>query len=256
MSIWEALLVLVAGLGAGTINTIVGSGTLITFPTLLFLGVPPLSANVSNNLGLVAGGLSGTWGYRSHLAGQSDTLRRLIPVSLAGAVVGAMLLLVLPPAAFRSIVSVLIVLAIVLVLVGPRLQRTLRSRQVPGREPAWRTPVMAAGIFFAGVYGGYFGAAQGVLVMGLLSALSSEHIQRLNAYKQVQVTLVNIVAAVAFLAFAREHIQWGIAALIAVGAFAGGVIGSRVAQRLSPNLLRAIIVVVGTAAVVRLVGFS
>ena len=121
MSPVEALWVLLAGVGAGTINSIVGSGTLITFPTLLLLGYPPLTANVSNNIGLVAGGASASWGYRRELAGQRALLTRLLPMSIAGSVLGAALLLVLPASAFRAVVPVLIVIALVLaipVLIG------------------------------------------------------------------------------------------------------------------------------------------
>ena len=114
MSLWEALVIVLAGLGAGTINTVVGSGTLITFPTLLLLGIPPVSANISNSLGLVPGGLTGAWGYRQELRTLGPMLRRLVPASLLGSVLGALLLLVLPPAAFEAIVPVLIAVALLL----------------------------------------------------------------------------------------------------------------------------------------------
>ncbi len=246
---------MLAGMGAGVINTIVGSGTLITFPTLLFFGINPLSANVSNNLGLVAGGASGAWGYRHELVGQAPTLRRLAPLSLLGSVVGAGLLLVLPPSAFRAIVPALIALALVLVLVGPRLQGLVAARH-DGVEPRWHGPAMAVGVFVAGVYGGYFGAAQGVLLMGLFSLLSAEPLQRLNGYKNVLSLVVNLVAAVVFVLFARDHIDWLIVVLIAVGAFAGGLLGARIGRRIPPALLRAIIITIGVVAIARLVWFS
>ena len=137
MSALEACWVLLAGVGAGTINSIVGSGTLITFPTLLLLGYPPLTANVSNNIGLVAGGASASWGYRRELAGQRALLTRLLPMSIAGSMLGAALLLVLPAAAFRAVVPVLIVIALVLVIFGPRIQRAARARRAqPGSQSA------------------------------------------------------------------------------------------------------------------------
>ena len=163
MSFLDALLILLAGVGAGTINSIVGSGTLITFPTLLFLGYPPLMANVSNNIGLVAGGASASWGYRTELTGHGGTLRKLVPLSLLGAVVGATLLLTLPATAFKTIVPVLIVLALVLVIFGPRLQRAAATRhtdQAAGMPP-WRTRALAGGVFVGGVYGGDFCARRG-----------------------------------------------------------------------------------------------
>ncbi len=181
MSVWSAILIALAGTGAGIINTIVGSGTLLTFPTLLFFGFNPLVANVSNNIGLVAGGVTGSWGYRHELTGQAPALRRLMPLSFLGSIIGAGLLLVLPPEAFKTIVPVLILVALVMVLLGPRLQRHVVPR-TDGAAPGWHAPVMAVGVLLAGMYGGYFGAAQGVLLMGLFSLLSAEPLQRLNAY--------------------------------------------------------------------------
>lgn len=255
MSVWSAVAIALAGTGAGIINTIVGSGTLITFPTLLFFGVPPLAANVSNSLGLVAGGITASWGYREELSGQAPTLRRLAPLSFVGALVGAGLLLVLPPSAFNSIVPALIALALVLVVIGPWLQERLLSRHV-GVEPAWHTPATGLGVFVAGVYGGYFGAAQGVLLMGLFSLLSAEPIQRLNGYKNVLSLIVNFVAAVVFVLFAREHVDWVVVALIAVGAFVGGLVGARIGRRIPPTLLRAVIIAIGVVAIIKLVWFS
>lgn len=254
MSPLEAIAILLAGAAAGTINTIVGSGTLITFPTLLFFGFPPLVANVSNNIGLVAGGVTGTYGYRAELTGQSQALRRLMPLSLLGAVVGATLLLVLPPTAFKAIVPALIALALVLVVVGPRLQVAAATRQTEV-QPRWHLWVMGTGVVLAGAYGGYFGAAQGVLLMGLFSALTAEPLQRLNGYKNVLSTIVNFVAALMFIAFARDHINWLVAALIGVGALLGGIVGSRVGRRIPPALLRGFIIAIGLVAIVKTVWF-
>jgi uncharacterized protein len=255
VSVWSAVAIALAGTGAGIINTIVGSGTLITFPALLFFGVNPLVANVSNNIGLVAGGVTGSWGYRHELTGQAPTLRRYLPLSVLGSVVGAGLLLVLPPDAFRAIVPALIVLAIILVVLGPLIQRRARHTQA-GPAPSWHRSVTAGGVLLAGMYGGYFGAAQGVLLMGLFSILSSESLQRLNAYKNVLVLAVNFVAAVVFLLFARDHVDWLIVALVAGGAFLGGIIGARIGRRIPPNVLRGLIVVIGTIAVVKLLWWS
>lgn len=255
MSFWSGVAVALAGTGAGIINTIVGSGTLITFPTLLFFGVNPLVANVSNNIGLVAGGATGAWGYRHELTGQGETLRRLMPMSFLGSIVGAGLLLVLPPAAFRDIVPVLILIALVLVVAGPWIQTRVHPAGHEGPVPAWHTPAMAVGVFIAGIYGGYFGAAQGVLIMGLLSALSLEPLQRLNGYKNVLSLIVNFVAATVFVLFARDHIDWLVVLLIAVGSFVGGIIGAHVGRRIPPNALRALIIVIGVVAIVKLVWF-
>jgi len=238
-------------MAAGTINTIVGSGTLITFPTLLFFGYPPLVANISNTIGLVAGGLTGIHGYRAELTGQGRTLRRLVPVSLLGALTGAVLLLKLPAAAFDAIVPFLIAAALLLVLLGPRLQAWAAARH-PDHDSLGRHLLMTAGVFSAGVYGGYFGAAQGVLLVGIMSVLMTISLQRVNALKNVLGTVVNAVAAVVFMLVAWERINWSVAALIAVGALAGGYVGARVGRRLSPGLLRGLIVVIGVLAIAKI----
>ena len=236
-----AAAVLGAGIAAGTINTIVGSGTLITFPTLLALGVPPVLANTSNTLGLVPGSASGAYGYRRELVGQGDRFRWLAPATVTGGVLGAVLLLVLPSSAFRAIVPVLIGLGVLLVIVGPTVSRRLHTHEGRNR---WLWPAM----FANGIYGGYFGAAQGVIMMALFTVGIKDDLQRLNALKNVLSAIVNGVAAVVFL-FA-SHIDWRIAGLLAVGSLIGGQIGATVGRRLPPLLLRAIIVAVGLAAIV------
>jgi uncharacterized protein len=241
--------VLVAGMAAGTINTVVGSGTLITFPTLIALGIPAVTANVTNTVGLVPGAVSGAWGYRRELEGQRARLVRLGSAALLGGVTGAVLLLALPSSAFDTIVPVLIALGVVLVLLGPRIQRRVVQRAerrggLPETGAGWVWPAVAG----AGVYGGYFGAAQGVLLMAILGIGVDDDMQRHNATKNVLALLVNGVAAVVFIFVA--HVEWGVAALIAVGAIIGGQIGATVGRRLPPIVLRAVIAVVGTVAIV------
>lgn len=239
-------------MAAGTINTIVGSGTLITFPTLLVFGIPPLTANVTNTVGLVAGGFTGIHGYRSELVGQGRTLRRLVPVSLLGAVTGAILLLALPESAFAAIVPLLIAAALLLVLLGPRLQAWAATRH-PDHDSLGRHLLMTVGVFAAGAYGGYFGAAQGVLLVGIMSVLMVVSLQKVNALKNVLGTVVNAVAAITFMLVAPERINWSIAGLIAVGALAGGYVGARVGRRLSPRVLRGLIVIIGVLAIAKMV---
>jgi uncharacterized membrane protein YfcA len=246
--------VLVAGTAAGTINTVVGSGTLITFPTLVALGIPPVTANVSNNIGLVPGSASGAYGYRRELAGQRARLLRLGPASLLGGLVGAVLLLVLPEGAFSAIVPVLILIGVLLVLFQPAISRRLVARaEARGTFHEHGALWVAVLVFAAGIYGGYFGAAQGVLLMAILGVGLRESIQRNNATKNVLAALVNGVAAVVFILVA--DVDWLIVALIAAGSTIGGQLGATVGRRLSPGLLRAVIVVVGmTALVVFLLG--
>lgn len=249
---YEVIALLAAGMAAGTINTIVGSGTLITFPTLLFFGYPPLVANVSNTIGLVAGGLTGVHGYRAELAGQGSTVKRLVPASFVGAVTGSLLLLWLPESAFETIVPVLIAAALLLVLFGTRLKAWAAARH-PEHDSSGRRLLMMVGVFGAGTYGGYFGAAQGVLLVGILGALLPISLQRVNGLKNVLATLANAVAAVIFIVVVPDRIDWAVAALIAIGAIAGAYVGARVGRRLPPVALRAVIVVVGTLAIAKMV---
>jgi uncharacterized membrane protein YfcA len=250
---WQALAVFAAGVAAGTINAVVGSGTLITFPTLLAIGYPPVTANVSNNIGLVFGGVTGTWGYRRELEGQSRRLRRLVPMSLLGSIAGALLLLRLPASAFAAIVPVLILISVVLVLVQPRLALAVQKRRAAAGRPGDHVGVAAlVGTLLAGVYGGYFGAAQGVLLIGILGAVLDESLQRINAAKNALSLVVNLVAAITFILVRPQAVDWVVVGLIAVGSLLGGLLGARVGRMLSPAVLRALVALVGVVAVVRL----
>ncbi|NEW42708.1 sulfite exporter TauE/SafE family protein [Nocardia cyriacigeorgica] len=246
----EQLAVFGAGVAAGGINTIVGSGTLITFPVLLAIGYPPVTANVSNTVGLVPGSVSGVIGYRRELAGQGPRLLRLGVASVLGAITGAVALLTMPEQAFKAIVPVLIILALVLVVVQPRLAAWVKSRRDADTAPEHGGPVLFGSIYATGIYGGYFGAAQGVLLIGLLGVFVHDELQRLNAVKNMLALLVNAVSAAIFIVVA--DIAWEAVALIAAGSIIGGQLGARVGRTLSPAVLRAVIVVVGTIAVVRL----
>ena len=240
-----------AGVAAGTINAVVGSGSLITFPTLLAFGFPPVIANVSNNVGLVPGNLSGSLGYRRELSGQRGRLLRLGAVAAAGSVAGAVLLLWLPASAFALIVPALILIACVLVALQPWL-----SARVAAGGPARAGPAsawLAAGVFVSAAYGGYFGAAQGVLVIGLLGIFINDNLQRINGAKNVLVGVVNGAAAVVFIALA--HVDWVVVALIAAGSVTGGVLGSLLGRRLPPLVLRIIVILIGVISAVKLIFF-
>ena len=251
MSFWEAVAVALAGLAAGTINTVVGSGTLVTFPVLLGVGYPPVLANVTNTVGLVPGSLSGAVGYRRELLGQERRVARLAVASVAGGITGAVLLLVLPDEAFQAIVPVLIGLACVMVLIQPWVAARLRGRE--GRpHRVHGGPLLYTGIYLAGIYGGYFGAAQGVLLIAIMGLLLDEHLQRINAAKNVLALLVNAVAALIFIAV--TDIAWGAAALIAIGSTVGGQVGALVGRRIPQPVLRGLVVVVGLIAMVQILG--
>jgi uncharacterized membrane protein YfcA len=340
----RALAIFAVGLAAGTINTVVGSGTLITFPTLLAFGYPPVLANVSNNVGLVPGVASGVYGYRSELGGQRRRLIRLGSASVCGGLVGAILLLTLPQSAFKDIVPALIGVAVVMVIIQPRLAKWVAERQraraaaarpddpgaggnagvadaagvagaaaegggsgvvvdagspggvgggvsavaggavagsvsavaggavagtaavgttaerlgassvavadPPAAAEAIGGPVLWVLVFLAGIYGGYFGAAQGVLLIGMLGIALNDSLQRINAAKNVLAGLVNGLAAVVFIL--ATHVDWGVAGLIAAGSIIGGQVGARIGKRLPPWGLRVVIVCVGTLALIKL----
>jgi uncharacterized membrane protein YfcA len=270
-----------AGAAAGLANAVVGSGTLVTFPTLLALGYPPVTANVSNNIGLVLGNASGSWGYRRELRGQGGRLKRLAPFSALGSVAGALLLLRLPADAFATIVPVLIGISVLLVLFQPRINEAVaarraraaagRGRDADGAEGAegvegadrarqaghtgggWVSAVVLfTGVFLAGVYGGYFGAAQGVLLIGILGPLLSETLQTVNGIKNVLSLVVNSVAAVVFTVVAFDRVDWAVVVLIALGSLVGGFAGAAIGRRLHPVALRVAIAVVGVVAIVKL----
>ncbi|HWD09940.1 MAG TPA: sulfite exporter TauE/SafE family protein [Actinomycetota bacterium] len=245
----DALAIFGTGLFAGAINTIVGSGTLVTFPTLLAFGFGPVIANVSNTIGLVPGSVSGAIGYRRELKGQGARVLRFGIVTGTGGLVGGILLLVLPASAFKDIVPELILLACVLVIIQPWLNRRLAERRRKHARPHGGNWLLA-GLFGTGVYGGYFGAAQGVLMMGLMGIALEDDLQRINAVKNVLAALINGVAAVLFIAVA--HVAWRPALLLAAGSIIGGQVGAKAGRRLPTTILRAIIVCVGIIAVIRL----
>jgi uncharacterized membrane protein YfcA len=258
MTALEMVAVACAGLAAGSINAVVGSGTLVTFPVLLAVGLPPVTATISNSLGLVPGGVSGVLGYRRELRGQRRLLVTLFPASVLGALTGAFLLLHLPASAFEAIVPVLVALAVVLVAVQPLLQRRLAARRArngadstaeqsigPGRKTA-----LVAAAYATGTYGGYFAASQGVLQIGIFGLLLPESLQRLNAIKLVLTLGVNTVAALTYVVVATDRIDWPAAGLVAAGSLVGGYVGSTVGRRLPAPVLRAGIVVLGVVAIV------
>jgi uncharacterized protein len=251
-------LIALAGVAAGAINAVVGSGTLVTFPTLVTLGYPPVTSTMSNAVGLVAGSVSGTWGYRRELRGQWHRLRWQLLASLTGSALGSWLLLHLPEKVFTRVVPVLLIVALALVVAGPRIQEWARRRaaeagHAPDHVPPGRMVALVALTFAVGVYGGYFTAAQGILLMGVMGALLPEDMQRMNAAKNLLALVVNIVAALSYTLVAFDRISWPAAGLIAVGSLIGGFLGAHYGRRLPPNALRAAIVIVGLIGLYRLV---
>ena len=250
MIFWHAPAVLAAGVAAGAINAVAGSGTLITFPTLVALGYQPLLANVSNTVGLVPGSAAALWAYRPELRELRARLIQFVPVSVLGALTGGILLLTAPASAFKAVVPFLIGTALLLVLLQPHLSKLLARRQDDG-PPRDRIRLMLAAVFAVGIYGGYFGAAQGIMLIGLLATMLPDDMQRLNALKNALALTANLTAAVLFMTV--HHIDWAVAGLIALGSMVGGFLGGRYGRRMSPAVMRATIVAVGVVAIVRLV---
>lgn len=263
MDLAQSVLTLIAGLGAGVINAIVGSGTLITFPALVAFGVPPVTATMSNSIGLVPGNITGAFGYRKELAGQRKRLLQLVPASLVGALIGAWLLLHLPATAFESIVPVLLVLALVMVITQPYLQRMLARRKAaktadgapepyPAEMSRGKNVAVTILVFLTGIYGGYFAAAQGILLIGFLGLMLPETLQRINGAKNVLVLVVNAVAAASYIIVGFDRIDWLAVLLIAIGSLIGGYLGAKIGRRFPPVLLRAVIVILGVIAIWRI----
>jgi len=245
MTPWAALAIFSAGLAAGTINVIVGSGSLITFPTLLALGYPPVLANVSNNVGLVPGSASAVVAYRRELVGQRARLVKLGAASLTGGITGAVLLLALPSSVFKAAIPALVLLATVLMAIQPQVSAWLDGRgdrHVHGGAP------LLIGVFLTGIYGGYFGAAQGVILISLLAIFIDDDLQRLNGTKNTLALIVNGVAAVVFVL--STTVSWSVVALIAGGSIIGGQLGGHYGRRLPTDVLRVCIVVVGLGVAV------
>ncbi|OSY41418.1 MULTISPECIES: sulfite exporter TauE/SafE family protein [Pseudonocardia] len=241
---WEVAVIALAGLWAGLINTVVGSGTLVTFPVLVALGYPPVTATTSNAIGLISGTITGAVGYRKELTGHGRRLAGYAVASFLGAIGGAALLLSLPPDAFETIVPVLVGLSVLLVAVQPLLARRLKERAKPAQASG---PLVYLAVFAVGIYGGYFTAAQGIMLVGLLGLLVADPLQRLNAFKNTLAAVVNLVAGVIYAVVAP--VDWTVVGIIAVSSIFGGLLGAKVGRRLPPTVLRAVIVVVGIAAI-------
>ncbi len=270
MELWQIALIVLAGIGAGGINAVVGSGTLITFPVLVAFGVPPVVATMSNAVGLVPGNIASSFGYREELKGQWKRFAGFVPASLAGSLLGAYLLLHLPEDAFETIVPILLVLALIMVVGQPYLSRHLKARALRRREQGHdlaeaADPDAARGglstgkyilalvvIFLTAIYGGYFAAAQGIILVALLGLILTDDLQRLNGLKNVLVLVVNTVSATTYIIVGHDRINWTAVICVAVGSLIGGYLGARVGRKFSPGLLRTVIVVLGLVAIVRI----
>ncbi|MFF2388473.1 sulfite exporter TauE/SafE family protein [Agromyces sp. NPDC058104] len=247
MSPLEFAALLLGGIAAGGINSVVGSGSLVTFPILLAFGYPPVLANVTNNVGVLPASLVATFAGRAEFRGEWRRLGVFLCFSAAGGVTGALLLLQLPSEAFDMIVPALIVLALLLVVFGPQIKRW--TARLHGQAEHHDHPVATMAVAgLTAVYGGYFGAAQGVLLLALLSITMAGPLIRANAYKNAMAATANLVAALVFVAV--TEVAWLAALAIAVGAFIGGALGGRYGRHIPQAAYRVVIVVIGVAALV------
>jgi uncharacterized membrane protein YfcA len=249
-----------AALLAGAINGIAGGGTLVSFPALIAIGVPSLAANVTNTVALSPGYLSGSIAAREHLATQKSRVRRLAPFALIGGLAGSLLLEVTPEKDFRTAVPWLVLLASVLLLAQERVRAWLEGRRPPqGPPPAGGgattvapvvpvSPGLCAAVLVAAVYGGFFGAGLGIMLLAVLGVCCGDSLVRLNAVKQVLSFLINVVAAACFAI--TGHVRWELVPVMAVAALVGGNVGSRLAQRVNPTVLRRVVVLFGVAVAI------
>lgn len=267
MELWQIALIVLAGIAAGGINAVVGSGTLITFPVLVAFGVPPVVSTMSNAVGLIPGNIASSFGYREELKGQWRRILGFVPASILGSLTGAYLLLHLPEDAFETIVPVLLVVALIMVVAQPGLSRYLKNRSVRRAEKAGQEHVPASVgdtlstgryllvlvvVFLTAIYGGYFAAAQGIILIALLGLLLPDDLQRLNGLKNVLVLVVNTVSASTYIIVGHDRINWIAVICIAIGSLIGGYFGARVGRKFSPVLLRTIIVILGLVAIWRI----
>lgn len=250
-----ALAVLGAGLAGGLVVTAIGAGSLVTFPLLLAIGLPPVVANVSNTIGLVPGNITGTWGYRHELVGKRRLVIGVAATTAVGAVAGAVLLLGMPSEAFAQLAPWLILLAATLVGVQPVISEVLRRRaQRRGEQPRGAHTRLPAPLAWAsaaiGVYGGYFGAGQGIMLVAFLALGLQERLQTVNALKNVAVLAANVVATLLFVWIAP--VDWPTVALLATGSVVGGWLGAIIGRRLPGPVFRVLVVLFGYIVAIRL----
>ena len=254
MELLAGLIVFGAGFAAGIINSIAGAGSIVTFPTLLALGYPPIVANVSNAIGIVPASITGAYGYRRELRGQWRSVAAMALWAAVGGAFGAFLLLVLPAEVFSAIVPILLIMAAVLAAVQPKVARFVQRKSAGDSGELKTRPVTTGviiGVFLAGVYGGYFGAAQGVILIALLGVLWSPDLNRANGAKNVLAGTANLISAIIFCFSGMAN--WWVVILIAVSSGLGGMVGSRIGRRIPASYLRAGLVVVSLIAAVYLI---
>jgi uncharacterized membrane protein YfcA len=250
----QQALVAVAGFLAGGINGMAGGGSLVSFPTLLAVGQPALTANVTSTVGIWPGYLGGVLGFRKEVADQSDRIRSLLPATLVGAVGGSVLLLTTPAGAFEALTPYLILVACGLFALQPALAARVAARaeaaEAEAEGAADRGVTVQLATFVSAVYGAYFGAGLGIVLLAVLGIMLPDKLVRTNGLRGVLSLLTNTVAALIFLV--RAPVAWGAAGLLAGASLVGGYAGARFSRRIPAPALRAFVISVGVVAAVRL----
>ncbi len=248
---WRVAVLAVAGVGAGLSNGIAGGGTFVSFPTLLALGVAPLQANVSSTVGLVPSVLGGTAVFRRELRAHRLTLKRLMPWCVLGSLIGTALLLLSPVSTFDAVVPWLVGVATLLFALAPLITRALARRRAEHEDAPVRPRLMSLGVLVASIYGGYFGAGLGIVLLAVLALSLPEDIYTLQGIRVTLGLLTNAVAALVFVV--RGHLAMVAVLVLAVSSLVGGYLGTSLVKRLSPRLVRAFVIAIGAFTFVRLV---
>ena len=243
LNLVNLLILGLAAVGAGAVNAIAGGGTLITFPTMVAMGVPAVESNVTNTVSLVPGYLGGTLAQRGDLAGQGKRLRLLAPIGVAGGLVGGVLLMLSGEAVFRALVPWLIILASTLLLLQDTIRRWVVARLRKPEETHTNEAWVIGPVFLASIYGGYFGAGLSVILIAVLGLVIHDNLTRINALKQAISLCVNLAAAI-FFVFSGK-VVWIAVPVMMIGALVGGVLGGKVASRIKASTLRAVVVTIG-----------
>jgi uncharacterized membrane protein YfcA len=249
LSAADHVLAAAAAVGAGIVNAVAGGGTLITFPSLVALGVPSVRSNITNTVALCPGYFGGAYAQRADLAGRPRRLRVLSIVAAFGGLLGSILLVISPEDLFEGIVPFLLLLACALLAFQDRLRRLVRTRPDAETHDATPSPLVVGGVFAATVYGGYFGAGLGIIVLAMLGVLLDESITRLNALKSAISLVTNVVAALFFM-FSGD-VVWSLALVMAPASLVGGAIGGRLVGHLNPRVMRALVIVIGLVVAIK-----
>jgi len=238
----------IAALAAGFTNAIAGGGTLITFPVLVALGVPPIAANITNTIALCPGYFGGVYAQRKDLYSQKKTLLKILPVSILGGIAGGLLLLQTSENSFKTLIPYLILLATLLLAVQVKLKKIIAQHAQKSVHKSKNNAALFILIFLAAIYGGYFGAGLGVILMAILGLILDDSLTKLNALKQAISLSVNVSAAIYF-AFS-DQVYWLFVAVMVVGSVSGGLIGGKIAGSVKAEILRWTIVTIGLAVAV------